>query len=83
MTAGELTGISVGTVSKAHLGKKGQGLILRLLLTHALDAGGGGDQVVHNVHVVEQVELLEYHTHPLAALVDGLALDGADVRTIK
>ena len=84
LTAGELAGIGVGAVGKAHAAEQLERLGLSLLLVHALDACGRGGQVVHHVHVVEEVELLEHHAHLLTVLVDVLALPlGADVHAVE
>ena len=84
LTAGELAGIGVGAVGKAHAAEQLERLGLSLLLVHALDACGRGGQVVHHVHVVEEVELLEHHAHLLTVLVDVLALSlGADVHAVE
>ena len=76
--------IGVGAVGKAHAAEQLERLGLSLLLVHALDACGRGGQVVHHVHVVEEVELLEHHAHLLTVLVDVLALSlGADVHAVE
>ena len=83
LSAGKLAGIGVGPVGQTHLCQKLQGLLLCVGLGHPLNAHRGSGEVVHHVHVVEQVELLEHHAHPLTAVINGLALDGADVRAVK
>ena len=73
-----------GAVGKAHAAEQLERLGLSLLLVHALDACGRSGQVVHHVHVVEEVELLEHHAHLLTVLVNVLALSlGADVHAVE
>ena len=60
----------VGTGSKAHLGKQSHGFLLRFRTGHFQDSRRRETQVVHHVHLGKQVELLKYHAHAAANLVN-------------
>ena len=69
LAAGQLDGVSVGTVGKADTLKKLHRLGLRLLLGHMLDLNGSKDHVLDDGLVREKVKVLEHHAHLLAVLV--------------
>ncbi len=85
LPTGQLAGVCLGSVGQPHAAEQLERLGLSLPLVHALlNADGAGGQVFHHIHIVEQVELLEYHAHFLPVLVDMLALSlGADVHAVE
>ena len=82
LSAGQLARIGVGTVRETDLPQKIQRVLLRLLFLEALQLRGCQRQVPHDIHMREQVELLEHHTHSLTVLVD-VRLRIADVDSVK
>ena len=65
LSAGELVGVGLGTVGKAHSLQKLHGLGFRLLTGHFVEHEGCAGQIVQHGHVGEQIELLEHHAHLL------------------
>ena len=82
LAAGELAGIGVGPVRQTYPLQKAHSLGLGLLLALALQLHGRDGQILHNIHMGEQVELLEHHSHFLAVLVDVRVFVG-DIHPLK
>ena len=70
LAAGELAGVGVRPVGKAHPGQKLHGLLLCLRLGAVQQLHGGQGHVLQDGHVGEEVEVLEDHAHLLAVEVD-------------
>jgi len=57
-------------VGQAHTLQKRHGLRLGLLGAFSLELHGSNGQVLHDIHMGEQVKLLKHHAHLLAVLVN-------------
>ena len=69
LTAGKLSGVSLGSILQTHLGQQLHGHFLGFSWVHALDLDRGQRHVFHNALVRKEIEMLEHHTHFLAMLV--------------
>ena len=70
LPAGQAHRVFISLILQAHTIQKAQGVGLRFFLGDVLHIDGRGCDILHDGHIAEQVEILEYHADLLADLVD-------------
>ena len=70
LSAGKLRRVRRGLVQQTHPVKQTQRPLLRFRLGGLPQIHGSQHHIAHNIQIIEQVEMLEYHSHGFPHLVD-------------